>query len=59
MWGKWAENQNKTQRTHVTSLKELYELLTITGTEVTSIIFPNDNVVRVSWKDSKDNIAAD
>jgi len=58
MWGKWAQNQNKTQTTLVTSVKELYELLTSPGTEVTNLIFPNDDVVRVSWKHSDDNIAA-
>jgi hypothetical protein len=37
--------------------KEFYELLTSPGTEVTNLIFPNDDVVRVSWKYSE-NIAA-
>ena len=58
MWGKWAQNQNKTQTTLVSSVKELYELLTIPGTDVTNLIFPNDDVVWVSWKHSEDNIAA-
>jgi len=52
MWGKWVQNQNKTQTTLTTSVKELYELLTSPGTEVTNLIFPNDDVVWVSWKDS-------
>jgi len=55
MWGKWAQNQNKTQTTLVTSVKELYELLTSPGSEVTNLIFPNDDVVSVSWKHSEDN----
>ena len=42
----------------MTSVKELYELLTSTGTEVTNLIFPNDAVVWVSWKHSEDNITA-
>jgi len=42
----------------VTSVKELYELLTSPGTEVTNLIFPNDDVLWVSWKHSEDNIAA-
>ena len=58
MWGKWAQNQNKTQTTLVTSVKELDELWTSPGTEVTNLIFPNDDVVWVSWKHSEDNIAA-
>jgi len=58
MRGKCAQNQNKIQTTLVTSVKVLYELLTSPGTEVTNLIFPNDDVVWVSWKDSDDNIAA-
>jgi hypothetical protein len=34
MWGKWAQNQNKTQATIVESKKEIYELLTSPGIEV-------------------------
>jgi hypothetical protein len=56
--GKWAQNQNKTQKNLVTSVKELYELSTSPGTEVKNIIFPNDGVVWVSWKQSEDNITA-
>ena len=56
MWGKWAQNQNKTQITLVTSVKELYELFT--STEVTNLIFPNDDVVWVSSKYSEDSIDA-
>jgi len=58
MWGKWAQNQNKTQTTILTSVKELYELLTSPGTEVTNITFTNNDVVWVSWKHSEDNIGA-
>ena len=43
-WGKWAQNKNKTQTTLVTSVKELYELLTSPRVEVTNLIFPNDDV---------------
>ena len=52
-----AQNLNKTQTTLVTSVKELYLLLTIAGTEVTNLIFPNDDVVWVCCKYSEDNIA--
>jgi len=48
MWGKWAQNQNKTQTTSVDSEKEYYELLTRPCTEVTIFIFPNDDVAWVS-----------
>ena len=58
MWGKWAQNQKKTQTTIVKSGKEFYELLTITGTEVTNLIFPNEKVAWVSWKYSEDNVAS-
>jgi len=57
MWGKWAQNQNKTQTTIVDSEKEFYKLLTCPCTEVTNLIFPNDYVAWVSWKYSEDNIA--
>ena len=56
MWGKWAQNQNKTQTTIVHSEKEFYELLTRPGTEVTSLIFPNNEVAWVSWKFSENNV---
>ena len=48
MWGKWAQNQNKTKTTIVNSEKEFYELLTSPGTEVTNLIFPNEEVAWVS-----------
>ena len=57
MWGKWTQNQNKTQTTLVTSVKKLYELQTSPGTDVTNLIVQNDDVVWVSWKHSEDNIA--
>jgi hypothetical protein len=56
MWGKWAQNNNKTQTIVVTSEKEFYELITSPGTEVTSLIFPNDEVAWVSWKYTEENI---
>jgi hypothetical protein len=56
MWGKWAQNQNKTQTTLVSSEKEFYELLTSPGFEVTNLIFPNDDVVWGSWKHSGENL---
>jgi len=58
MWLKWALNQTKTQTTFVTSVKELCEILTSSGTEVTNFLFTNDDVVWVSWNHSQDNIAA-
>jgi hypothetical protein len=57
MWDKWAQNQNKTQTTIVDSENEFYELLTCPGTEVTNLIFPNDDVAWVSCKYSEDNTA--
>ena len=38
-------------------LKEFYELLTSPGTEVTNLIFPNNEVAWISWKYSEDNVA--
>jgi len=38
--------------------QKLYELLTSPGTEVTNIIFPDNEVVCVSWKHSEGNITA-
>ena len=57
MWGKLAQNQNKTQTTIVDSEKEINELLTYPDTKVTNLIFPNDDVAWVSWKYSEDNAA--
>jgi len=59
MWGKSANNQNNAQTTLVTSVKEFYELLTSPGTEVTNLIFLNDNVVWVIWKHPEDNVATE
>ena len=58
MWGKWAQNQDKTQTNIVTSEKVFYELLTRQGIEVQSLIFPNDEVAFLSWKYSEENVAA-
>jgi len=55
-WGKWAQNQNKTQTTIVNSEKEFYELLTSPGTEVTNLILPNEEVAWVFSKYSEDNV---
>jgi hypothetical protein len=38
--------------------ERLYELLTCPGTEVTNLIFPNDDVAWVSWRFTEDNVAA-
>jgi hypothetical protein len=57
--GKWAQNQNKTQTTLVNSEKEFYELLMSSGTEVTNLIFPNEEVAWVSWKYFEENMAAE
>jgi hypothetical protein len=56
MWGKWAQNQNKTQTSLVTNAKEYYELLTSPGIEVQSLIFPNEEVAWVSWKCIEENV---
>jgi len=56
--GKWAQNQSKAQTTIVNSEKEFCELLTIPGTKVTNLIFPNEEVAWVPWKYSNDNVAA-
>ena len=58
MWGKWAQIQNKTKTTIVGLEKEFYELLRIPGSEVTNLIFSNDDVAWVSQKYSEDNVAA-
>jgi hypothetical protein len=44
MWGKWAQNQNKTQTNIFISENEFYKLLTSLGTEVTNLIFTNNEV---------------
>ena len=40
MWGKWAQNQNKTQTSLDTSEKKFYEQSP--GSEVTNLVFPNE-----------------
>jgi len=56
IWGKWAQNQNKTQTTIVNSEKVFYELLTSPGYEITNLMIPNEEVAWVSWKYSEDNV---
>lgn len=56
--GKCVQNQNKTHKTFVTSVIELYEFLTSLGSEVTNLIFPKDYVVLVSWKFSQVKLTA-
>jgi len=58
MWGKWAQNQSKTQTTIVNSEKDYYQLLTSPGTEVRNLIFPNEEVAWVFLKYSEDNVAS-
>jgi hypothetical protein len=43
----------------VNSEKEFYEILTSPGTEVTNLIFPNEEVARVSWKYSEENVTTE
>jgi len=40
----------------LSTLRKFYELLTSPGTEVTNLIFPNEEVAWVSWKYSEDNV---
>ena len=56
IWSKWAQNQNKSQTTIVELVKVFYELLTNAGTEVTNLIFPNNEVVWIPWKYSENNL---
>jgi len=58
MWEKWAQNQKKTQTILESSAHLLYELLTSSCTLVKNLIFPNVDVVWVSWKHSEYNITA-
>ena len=51
VWGKWAQNQNKTQTSIVDSGKEFYELLTNPSTEVTNLIFR-----KMKWHGNLGNI---
>jgi len=54
----WA-NGHKTKtrlRLQLSPLIKFYELLTSPGTEVTNLIFPNEEVAWVSWKYFEDNV---
>jgi hypothetical protein len=55
MWGKWAQNQNKIQTSRVTSAKEFYEPIKSPGIGVSNLIFPNEEVVWISWKYTEEN----
>jgi hypothetical protein len=56
IWRKWAPKQIKSQTRLVFSEKEFYEILRSPDIEVTKLIFPNDDVVWVSWKHSDENL---
>jgi hypothetical protein len=53
-WRKWAQNENKTQSTLVSSQQEFYEFVTSPGIEVTNVVFPNE-YVWVSWEYTEEN----
>jgi len=55
--GQRAQNLKKIQTNIVNSEKAIYELLTSLGTEVTNLIYPNNEVAWVSWKYYEDNLA--
>jgi hypothetical protein len=53
MWGKW--HRTKTRQTNILDPEKcFYELVTYPGTEVTNLILPNDDGIRVSWKYSEE-----
>jgi hypothetical protein len=56
MWGKCAQNSNKTQTTPVKRERQFYEFLCSPGTEVTNLIFPNNNVAWLSWRYTKEDM---
>jgi hypothetical protein len=55
---KFAQSSNKTQTSIVNPAKEFYELIARPGTEITNLIFPNKEVVWVSWNYAEDNITS-
>lgn len=40
----------------ITTEKEFYELITSPGTEVTNLVFPNDDVAYISWRYSEKDV---
>lgn len=57
--GKWAQKQNKTQTSLVSSGKEVYKLIRIPSIEVANLVFPNDYKGWISWKYSEENVSTE
>jgi hypothetical protein len=57
MWGNRLRTKTR-PRQQLLPQRKFYKLLTSPGTEVTNLIFPNDDVVWVSRKYSEENVAA-
>ena len=57
MWGKWAQTQKKKSTQILLTQRKSYELLTSPGTEVTNLIFLNNEVACFTGKYSENNVA--
>jgi len=55
MWGKLTERSKRTQTKLISEPGELYRFLATPGIEVQSM-FPNDDVVWISWQHSADEL---
>jgi len=50
MWGKLTERNNKTKSMMISVSHELNRFLATPDIEVANLMFPNDDVVWVSWR---------
>jgi hypothetical protein len=48
MWGKWTQNQNKTQTMLTGTEKESYDFMMSPEIQVSNLLFPNEEVIWVS-----------
>jgi len=54
MWGKFGENQRKSQTLVISEPRELYRFLATPGIEVATLLFAGDSLCWISWRHSEE-----
>lgn len=49
-WCKLTESTNRSKSKVISDLQELFRFLATTGTDLTNLLFANDEIVWVTWK---------
>lgn len=57
-WGKFGQNAQKTQLTYVSDPAEYVKIMTDNSTEVTDMVFVNEEHVALRWRKKEDFVEA-